>query len=175
MIGLLLMAVMLALFVYGVVYGLVHLATRRLSRENGRVVRGLAHVVLVLACIAYGSLVWQILRAHFDTRDFWSPTPESRLEFWSEACERHMPAGAVPEDVVRYLDELGVQNSESRRDTRVRQSYRYTHTEDWLQVEVVDPEIRNWSASGDLHVYVNVSFTDGRVRRCQARIVRHGR
>jgi hypothetical protein len=81
----------------------------------------------------------------------------------------------VPEDVVRYLDELGVQNSESRRDTRVRQSYRYTHTEDWLQVEVVDPEIRNWSASGDLHVYVNVSFTDGRVSRCKARIVKHGR
>jgi hypothetical protein len=174
--------VLFALFILAIVlgtfWGLVVLATSRFKEDTRRVVRMVALGLAVLGAAIYGYLVLLLLDAHFDTEDFWSPSEQTQLEKYTEACEGPLAPGTSLEEVHEWLADAGILAlSDPNRDPEMRVAYREGKNEDtnYHAIQIRDMNVRNWNVAGEIDVDTHITFEADRVTRCSATLFRHGR
>lgn len=161
----------------GSYWSLVALATRRLKEQTRRHVRRIALGLGVLGTTVYCYLVVLLLDAHFDTEDFWSPSEQTQLQEYTEACEGPLAPGTSVEDVHTWLADSGILSVRDPKHSEKRVAFRESKSEDTNshRIEIRDRNVRNWNIAGDIDVATYVSFEAGRVSRCNATISKHGR
>ena len=136
----------------------------------------IAGVTVVLAVI-YFYLVLLIIDAQFDEEDLFTPSEASKLAEWTEACATSLAPGTPLEEADRYVRDKGVLPAEETtiHPDYERMYYRVFRQDTKVNIDIVDKNVRNWSAFGDLDVSINVALEDDVVVRCGARIDKHGR